>query len=498
MTEISEAFFAGAMHDSVETLNATLAGGGSALLEYYKKIMGLINPKKKNASPIVFTNDAKRQEYVTAMTLKSKSLNAILADNKDTGILNNLIQGMTAAIEFRKSIQKDKTWASYRKNSGINFETAGCTTYMTGSVWPDDIGIFKEEIDNWKDYNSTDVMVTFDKRLFFGVSLKKKPNPNSMNPTLINKSFEEAINSPQFSGLLDDLKASKRRYFTNLVIKAVESGIIDHKDVAKGPKPAKGNSHLCQDLKDFKAFVRSKAGKDEMFQCKYIDKSLFFKPNVSTSEAKYINVKGSATYSKGYWNLGKSDMRKEGTMRQFVNESLGDRSGGLFKEYISIMNNYSTIFGELLLSLVLKTKLEASIVNKIKKEPKSSIVNKYKFSFWLVTGYGTINKQGSIANATADAKSLSTILCGISKIKEENLKGQYNIVMAKKILQKGGEGGDEVESEAAKVYLTLKNGDMDILDLELRFKGSFMSSPQFQATMTKNFETLLKDRCAKK
>ena len=497
MTEISEAFFAGAMHDTAKTLDATLAGGGSALMEYYKKIMGLINPKKKNASPIVFTNDAKRQEYVTAMTLSSKSLNGALANSKDTAILNNLIQGMTAASQFRKSIQSDKNWASYRKSSGINFETAGCTTYMTGSVWPDDIGIFKEEIDNWRDYNSTDVMITFDKRLFFGVSLKKKPNPNSISPTLINKSFEEAINGPQFTGLLDDLKASKRSYFTNLVIKAVTNGIIDPTDVAKGLKPAKGKSHLCKDMADFKAFVKSKAGKDEMFQSKYIDKSLFFKPGASTSTAKYINVKGSANHPKGYWDLSKSEMQQKGTMRKFVNEQLGDRTSGLFSEYINIMNRYSTIFGELLLSLVLKTKLEDAIVNKIKKEPKSSIVNKYKFSFWLVTGFGTINKQGSIANASADAKSLSTILCGISKIKEENLGGQYQVVMTKKILQKGGDT-EGAESEAAKVYMTLKNGDMDILDLELRFKGEFMSSPQFQATMTKSFETLLKDRCAKK
>ena len=51
---------------------------------------------------------------------------------------------------------------------------------------------------------------------------------------------------------------------------------------------------------------------------------------------------------------------------------------------------------------------------------------------------------------------------------------------------------------AAKLFYRLmhegKNGNMNILDLEIRYKGSYTASPQFQATMHPDFIHFLKDR----
>ena len=44
---------------------------------------------------------------------------------------------------------------------------------------------------------------------------------------------------------------------------------------------------------------------------------------------------------------------------------------------------------------------------------------------------------------------------------------------------------------AAKVYFTLSKGNKPILDIELRYKGSFTAFPQFFATMTTDFKKLL-------
>ena len=47
--------------------------------------------------------------------------------------------------------------------------------------------------------------------------------------------------------------------------------------------------------------------------------------------------------------------------------------------------------------------------------------------------------------------------------------------------------------KAAKVYFILSKGNKPILDIELRYKGSFTAFPQFFATMTTDFQKMLKD-----
>ena len=48
-------------------------------------------------------------------------------------------------------------------------------------------------------------------------------------------------------------------------------------------------------------------------------------------------------------------------------------------------------------------------------------------------------------------------------------------------------------SKAAKVYFILSKGEVPLLDIQLRYKGSFTAMPQFFATMTTDFQKLLKD-----
>ena len=52
-----------------------------------------------------------------------------------------------------------------------------------------------------------------------------------------------------------------------------------------------------------------------------------------------------------------------------------------------------------------------------------------------------------------------------------------------------------VESGAAKIFLTLKVGDFPLLDMEVRFKGDFTQQPQYQAFLSDKFHAELDKEC---
>ena len=52
------------------------------------------------------------------------------------------------------------------------------------------------------------------------------------------------------------------------------------------------------------------------------------------------------------------------------------------------------------------------------------------------------------------------------------------------------------KSKAAKIFFKLKKGDMTVLNLEVRYKGSFTPEPQFQGGMSQSFKTILDTECS--
>ena len=110
----------------------------------------------------------------------------------------------------------------------------------------------------------------------------------------------------------------------------------------------------------------------------------------------------------------------------------------------------------------------------------------YKFNFFLVTGVGDITSKGDVQIGHATVLPLKTTLCGLTRIQEKNKNKKYEIVLDD--VKKG-------ESEAAKIFLQLKKGNLTLLDLEIRYKGAFTPQPQFQGTIHPDFKRLLKDEC---
>ena len=50
-------------------------------------------------------------------------------------------------------------------------------------------------------------------------------------------------------------------------------------------------------------------------------------------------------------------------------------------------------------------------------------------------------------------------------------------------------------TDAAKIFFKISKADVPILNLELRYKGSFTPQPQFQAVITSEFQKILTEEC---
>ena len=95
------------------------------------------------------------------------------------------------------------------------------------------------------------------------------------------------------------------------------------------------------------------------------------------------------------------------------------------------------------------------------------------------------NELGTTKNAVISSASvydIHTIMCAIAMLAKKD--SSIEIDKSKTF---------KPNSKAAKVFFILSKGDTPILDIELRYKGSFTAMPQFFATMTKDFQALMKE-----
>ena len=178
-----------------------------------------------------------------------------------------------------------------------------------------------------------------------------------------------------------------------------------------------------------------------------------------------------------YREFTKGEMRKKGMMKEFVNRELAKLDKSIYARMAKVMTEYGEIFGKALVNLVLKTNL----YNKI---------DEHQFAFALITGAGEVDKSGNPKSATipvVQAKSLYTVLCGLSALNDGG-KTKYKVIL--------DEGKNE-DSEAAKVFLKLMKGKIEVLSLQLKYKGNFMGQPQFGATITEDFTKILTEQYGK-
>ena len=327
-----------------------------------------------------------------------------------------------------------KSWLS--SSHGEVSDVKATKVFLTGNVWPSEVDKFRITAFGFDDYNASDFIVRTNGKHYYGVSLKKKPKKTSPDPTLINKAFDTVLNGSQFNKVKDEITKLRTTYFAGLVRQANEDGILDIENIG-----------MISD--------------EELFQAKKRDKKVF--------DRAYINIKGSV--SGGYDNDKAPD-----AMRKFVNKELSKQNNILYSQLVQYMNSQAKIFANTLIDLVLKTQLYSEL---------SSNVNLKNFSFGyaLVTGIGEL-KKGLPVVSKGSAFDLHTILDGLSQLSSNNSPYKIAVDIEKK----------EATTQAAKIFFKLSKAGVPILDMELRYKGTFTAQPQFFATITPEFKQILSEK----
>ena len=323
-----------------------------------------------------------------------------------------------------------------KSSHGQGNDAVAQKVFLTGNVWPKEVEKFRIKAYGFDDYNSSDFIVKTGDKKYFGVSLKKKPKKNSADPTLINKAFDTVLNGNQFNKIKEEITDLRTEYFAGLVRQAHEDGILFIENI-------------------------NRQTDKELFEAKKRDKKLF--------DRAYINIKGSI--SGGYGNDKAPD-----AMRKFVNADLAKTNNILFRRLTQYMDDNADLFAKTLINLVLKVKLydELSANKKLKD---------FTFGFALVTGIGEVSR-GKPNVSSGKAIDLHTILCGLSDLEANQKPYKIAVDFEKK-----------AEANAAKIFFKLSKAGVNILDMELRYKGSFTSQPQFFATVTREFQTILTEKC---
>ena len=370
----------------------------------------------------------KNVEFATS-SIRDGFLRLVDPDNAKS--IGDMAVGVSAALAIRNYMNTE----------------AEVTTYMTGNKWPDEVEKFQISAFGFQDYNSADIIVTKNKKLFYGISLKKKPTVKAADPTLINKAFASVFDGKKFDNLKNQLIETRINYFADLVIEAVDKKII-----------------LKKDIKNFDQLKRN--NKKELFEAKDRDKNQFDK--------SYIDTKGYASSDKGYSD---PDTRDPKSMRFFVNQKLSEkRNNKLWKSFEKLIDKAGPELAENLINIILKRYLFDKL--------DAKDLDGKDFDFALVTGIAEVKKTGDVNISPAKILPLKTTLCGLKRI-EEKYKGDYRVIQDTEATQK---------SEAAKIFFKLVKGNrqtISLLELQVRYKGGFTSQPQFQGGLTTEFKKLL-------
>ena len=435
--EASEGLYAGL--SLIETNDLREASTNiNKFTEVYRRAFNLLKD-----SPLIFdgAGNKTRNGLVVATNL-DKATEKVTAD-----LYDDCAGAISAVLATRKDV-KDKIPSA---------------VYLTGNKWNKKVEKFKVDAFGMADYNSSDLILQFNGNEFVGISLKKKRKANAPSPTMINNAFSKFIQGKDFKPLRDDLDKKRRKFFAGVIQEASKPGkplanlaVIDgNKSIAQlNPQTSDADAKKLWDMKVVTSKIDKKTGE-----------------NVKVA---LINLKDFDQLLSS--NSGIDSKNSESAFRKFVNEKLqskGQKLNPLYQYFEDSMNvpEVKDKLADGLLTRVLKTKLLDELDTWKDNE----------FGFYVIEGVGSANvERGTVTVGNASVYDIHTIMCAIAQLAKDTSSIKV----------------DETETfrrEAAKVYFVLSKGDKPILDIELRYKGSFTAYPQFFATMTTDFKKLLSD-----
>jgi len=204
------------------------------------------------------------------------------------------------------------------------------------------------------------------------------------------------------------------------------------------------------------------------------------------------------------------------SMRTYVNKQLAERPNPLWDTFATLLSANGVVLGGHLINIILKQNLFKELTKKGLISDK--FFKKNKFNFALVTGIGISSgdrkkieklvntmypkttfiktsitkdkKPYPIAIANSSVLKLKTTLCGLGRI-DAMYPGDYNVIPDVEANKK---------SDAAKIFFKLVKGSaskrITVINLNIRYKGSFTPQPQFQGGISDEFLALIKKECS--
>tara|TARA_R100000353_G_C6503114_1_gene194665 strand:- start:435 stop:1748 length:1314 start_codon:yes stop_codon:yes gene_type:complete len=330
--------------------------------------------------------------------------------------------------------------------------------YLTGNKWNADVEKFKIDVQKgfgMKDYNSSDVILRYG-NTYVGISLKKKPTATSDSPTMINNSFSTFIAGPKLRDLEKTINDVRIKFYANVIKEAC---------MPDGPLGDLTNGMSAADI--LKLDPNKKQDADKIFNLKV--KRL--KSDGRSENIPLINLKGTDEIDKGGNTRLPAKTRQD--FRKFVNEKLYSSStqiNPLFQSFVDAMSD----------PRVANT-IADSLLNKTLKLELLDVLDTWSennFEFYLVEGVGRVNSKLDPQIATATVQDIHSVM--ITAIQLAKLPSSLVFDRVK------------TGTNAARVNFTLLKGKYKLLDIVLRYKGSFSSMPQFLATITPEFKKLIK------
>ena len=440
--EPSEGLYAGLSLIDTSTLKEA-KNGGQKFLDLYNTSVNML----KESKDIKEKGTQTRNGLAAALDISSAT------EKKKGDVYDDLAGAISAVLATRKDVKRDIPKA----------------VYLTGNRWHKDVEEFKVDAFGMADYNSSDLILFYPPNQYVGVSLKKKRKADAPSPTMINNAFSKFVTGPEFLELRKKLDKERKRFFATEIKKASTgkgplanfARITGNKSIEKlKPETSDADAQTLWSMKV--VTTKTKKVKNEI-----VNEVV---PLINLKDEDTILTEGSAAKSVG-------NKSADSAFRKQINSSLvssGGKLSPLYQSFYDAMNveEVRDKLADTLLARVLKTKL----LNLLDWE-------KNEFGFYVIEGVGSFKESTKTANISdASVYDIHTIMCAIAILAKK--KSSIEIDKSKTF---------KANSKAAKVFFILKKGDTPILDIELRYKGSFTAMPQFFATMTKEFQALMKE-----
>ena len=148
---------------------------------------------------------------------------------------------------------------------------------------------------------------------------------------------------------------------------------------------------------------------------------------------------------------------------------LKDRKNTFFRRVDQVLSKNAESFIKSFIELLFRTKMK-------------DIEDSGEFKFYLLTGIGRFI-GGTVEVEEAENKDVPQTIEALTKIFNSKL------TMTK---TPGKLNAWEKGSNAAKVFFSVFSDNARIVDLEIRYKGSYTANPQFQAVATADFKAIFK------